>query len=112
MTRDQLARLFPDGKTVHLPSDGDPLPGYELAKAEIIARGGSVAGYAAADLDEGAIMAGGSRSSFWSFLFGGGDEEQEARPARGRRGGTVVASAPRQHVTDPCLCACHCRRGQ
>jgi uncharacterized protein YcbK (DUF882 family) len=92
MTRDQLARLFPDGKTVHLPADGEPLAGYEVAKAEIIARGGSVAGYAAADLDEGAIIAGGSRSSFWSFLFGGGDEEQQdARPSRGRRG-AVVAS--------------------
>jgi uncharacterized protein YcbK (DUF882 family) len=92
MTRDQLARLFPDGKTVHLPADGEPLEGYEIAKAEIIARGGSVAGYAAADLDEGAIIAGGSRSSFWSFLFGGGDEEQQdARPTRGRRG-SVVAS--------------------
>jgi uncharacterized protein YcbK (DUF882 family) len=92
LTRDQLVRLFPDGKTVHLPTDGEPLPGYELAKAEILARGGSVAGYAAADLDEGAIMAGGSRSSFWSFLFGGGEEEQDARPTRGRRGGAVVAS--------------------
>jgi uncharacterized protein YcbK (DUF882 family) len=92
MTRDQLARLFPDGRTVHLPADGEPLDGYETAKAEIIARGGSVAGYAAADLDEGAIIAGGSRSSFWSFLFGGGDEEQQdARPTRGRRG-SVVAS--------------------
>ena len=35
MTRDQLAKLFPDGRTVHLPTDGTPLPGYELAKADI-----------------------------------------------------------------------------
>jgi uncharacterized protein YcbK (DUF882 family) len=28
MTRDQLARLFPDGRTVHLPADGRPLAGY------------------------------------------------------------------------------------
>ena len=40
MTRSQLARLFPDGKTVHLPSDGKPMKGYEVAKAEL-ARGGS-----------------------------------------------------------------------
>src|SRR5205085_9025239 len=25
MTHDQLARVFPDGKTVHVPSDGQPL---------------------------------------------------------------------------------------
>jgi uncharacterized protein YcbK (DUF882 family) len=35
MTHDQLARVFPDGRTVHLPSDGNPLPGYQLARAEI-----------------------------------------------------------------------------
>ena len=31
MTREQLARVFPDGKTVHLPADGRPLSGYEVA---------------------------------------------------------------------------------
>ena len=35
MTHDQLARVFPDGRTVHVPSDGVPLKGYELARAEI-----------------------------------------------------------------------------
>ena len=35
MTSDQLARVFPDGRTVHLPSDGGPLKGYALAAAEI-----------------------------------------------------------------------------
>ena len=40
MNYDQLVRLFPDGKTVHIPSNGHPLPGYEEARAEIIARGG------------------------------------------------------------------------
>ena len=42
MGRDQLARLFPDGKTVHLPAGGGTMPGYDLAYAEILARGGSV----------------------------------------------------------------------
>src|SRR6476659_5892102 len=35
MTREQLVKLFPDGRTVHLPSSGDPLPGYQLAKADL-----------------------------------------------------------------------------
>jgi uncharacterized protein YcbK (DUF882 family) len=39
MTHDQLARVFPDGRTVHLPSDGVPLKGYELARADIEKRG-------------------------------------------------------------------------
>lgn len=84
MTRDQLVRLFPDERTVHLPADGKPLSGYEVAKAEILAGGGSVMGYGASDLDEGAIMASSSGKSFWAALFGGDDEEADARPARGR----------------------------
>ncbi|MEM8665406.1 MAG: DUF882 domain-containing protein, partial [Pseudomonadota bacterium] len=35
MPRNQLARLFPDGKTLHLPANGKPLKGYAAAeKAE------------------------------------------------------------------------------
>ncbi len=34
MTREQLARVFPDGRTLHVPSDGHPLPGYQLALAD------------------------------------------------------------------------------
>jgi len=40
MTHDQLAKVFPDGRTVHLPTDGKPLRGYELARADIEARDG------------------------------------------------------------------------
>lgn len=44
MTRDQLVRIFPNGKTLHVPSDGRPLPGYEQALAAYKSRkaGGSV----------------------------------------------------------------------
>jgi hypothetical protein len=35
MTREQLVKLFPDGRTVHLPPDGTPLAGYQLALADI-----------------------------------------------------------------------------
>lgn len=34
MSRSQLARVFPNGKTLHVPSDGKPLKGYKLALAE------------------------------------------------------------------------------
>ena len=42
MSHDQLARVFPDGRTVHIPSDGKPLQGYALALADIENRGGSM----------------------------------------------------------------------
>jgi uncharacterized protein YcbK (DUF882 family) len=41
MSHDQLARVFPNGRTVHVPSDGHPLPGYALALADIERRGSS-----------------------------------------------------------------------
>jgi len=34
MSRRELARVFPRGKTLHVPTDGKPLPGYNLAKTE------------------------------------------------------------------------------
>lgn len=38
MSREELVRVFPDQRTVHIPSDGQPLAGYELALADL-ARG-------------------------------------------------------------------------
>ena len=35
MTRDELLHVFPDGRTAYVPSDGRPLPGYELALGDI-----------------------------------------------------------------------------
>jgi hypothetical protein len=39
MTHDQLVKVFPDGRTVHVPSDGQPLQGYAQALAEVERRG-------------------------------------------------------------------------
>jgi uncharacterized protein YcbK (DUF882 family) len=41
MTYDQLARVFPDGRTVHIPSNGQPLARYAQALADIERRGSS-----------------------------------------------------------------------
>ncbi|MFI0848218.1 DUF882 domain-containing protein [Mesorhizobium sp. IMUNJ 23232] len=38
MSRRELVALFPNGKTLHLPSDGKPLPGFEQAVASYEAR--------------------------------------------------------------------------
>ncbi|MBN8935803.1 MAG: DUF882 domain-containing protein [Rhizobiales bacterium] len=35
MTRQQLVKLFPNGRTAHIPADGKPLPGYQLALADL-----------------------------------------------------------------------------
>jgi uncharacterized protein YcbK (DUF882 family) len=66
MSRDALTRLFPDGKTVFIPADGQPMPGYELARAEIEARGGNVQ-----------VARGGGIGGLFSWLFGGGADDAE-----------------------------------
>ena len=76
--REMLARLFPDGKTVHIPSDGTPMVGYAEAAAEIEARGGSAIALAEV-----------KSKGFWATLFGGGDDEDEGYNGKGR---TLVAS--------------------
>ena len=39
MTREEFSRVFPDGRTVQIPTDGKPLPGYALALADVTKRG-------------------------------------------------------------------------
>ncbi len=89
MPRPQLERLFPDGKTVHLPADGVPLANYEAALAEVQARGGSALDYATVTTNRG--------KSLWALLFGG-DEDDDTREAIGRGGRNRVAARGRGNV--------------
>jgi uncharacterized protein YcbK (DUF882 family) len=79
MSRDALTRLFPDGKTVFVPADGQPMPRYEEARAEIEARGGQVQ------------VAGGGLGIF-SWLFGRGGGADDAEEAGGQEATTVTAT--------------------
>jgi uncharacterized protein YcbK (DUF882 family) len=90
MTRDQLVRLFPDGRTVHVPADGRPLPGYEEARADVLARGGTVAGITTAVAD--AEVGSGRRRGFWATLFGI-DEDEDAEEIRATRASAVASRA-------------------
>ena len=84
MTHDQLARVFPDGRTVHVPSNGQPLKNYELALADIQRRG------------NGEDVAAPSKSrSFLASLFGRkqADDEEEAGNDAVARGGKVTQVA-------------------
>jgi hypothetical protein len=92
MTHDQLAKVFPDGRTVHVPTDGKPLKNYELAKADIEKRG---------EGDDAATV---GKTSFLASLFKGkgkakaNDEEEEAavepaKPEPQKPAPVVVAAA-------------------
>jgi uncharacterized protein YcbK (DUF882 family) len=87
MTHEQLVRVFPDGKTVQIPSDGKPLQGYALALAEIRQRGNnpsenSVDAARNSGVDVGAMAASEDRHGINPIakLFGlrKGEEEDDA----------------------------------
>ncbi|KAA0074005.1 DUF882 domain-containing protein [Tardiphaga sp. P9-11] len=95
MTHDQLARVFPDGRTVHLPTDGRPLAGYQLAMAEIEKRG---------DGDSAAFAK--SKPGLFASLFRGGksndDEDESAAaaiaPAKPSPVGMMAAAMPAKPI--------------
>lgn len=80
MTREQLVRVFPNGRTVHIPADGNPLPGYELALADLEHRRASDGGGAS------------DRPSLLASLFAGksaaADDDDDSPPA------SVLSAAP------------------
>jgi uncharacterized protein YcbK (DUF882 family) len=74
ISRQELARVFPNGKTLHVPSDGRPLPGYQQALAAYKSR--KAGGTPNIEL---ASAGGGSKKSFGllAAFFGGGADEAE-----------------------------------
>lgn len=75
-SREVLARLFPDGKTIHLPPDGKPLPGYESAMADYKRR------MASENIQVASVGGGGGGGrNLFQMLFGGGGDEDESPEA-------------------------------
>jgi uncharacterized protein YcbK (DUF882 family) len=108
MTHEELARVFPDGRTVHIPSDGKPLPGYAVALAEVTKRGGtpselSLDAARGAGVNVGTVLASNDRAPVNPFakLLGlaRDDEEDEAAPAAT----ATVAAAASQARAKPAM---------
>lgn len=96
-SRQDLVRLFPDGKTLHIPRDGKPLPGYQAALADYKRRVGATS----IEVADSAGKTSGKKKNLFQLLFGGGDEDEE--PDAISSSETVVASAepapqPKQQV--------------
>ncbi|MCY6379263.1 DUF882 domain-containing protein [Hoeflea prorocentri] len=91
MDRKELTSLFPKGKTLHLPRDGKPLPGYNQALADYKKRVSSnsiqVAGKRSIRRPSRDNNSGGG--NLLAGLFGGGNKKEEPRQTRQ----TVVAAA-------------------
>jgi uncharacterized protein YcbK (DUF882 family) len=79
MSRKELVAVFPNGKTLHVPSDGKPLPGFETALASYESRkksGGTALALASASKSTKSRSGG-----LLSALFGGGADEEEDNSA-------------------------------
>ena len=99
MSYDQLARLFPDGKTVHVAADGRTLPGYDQARIDIAERGGTE------------VPPAQESGGFLAWLFGGGggggaaheDEEDRRAPVAVASAAPPAQPAPQAPVPSPAL---------
>lgn len=91
VSRDYLARLFPDGRTVHIPADGRPLAGFDTALAMVRSRGGTASRFYNSRADEsatfeddsergGVIRQRGNSMGLFAGLFGGGEQRRPAAP--------------------------------
>jgi len=104
MTHDQLVKVFPDGRTVHVPSDGQPLRGYALALADVERRGGkpsetSLEAAREAGVITASIEPGGERPkrSLFARLFGAKDPDEvseEPTPKNARAPMAVASLSP------------------
>lgn len=106
MTHDQLARVFPNGRTVHVPSDGQPLSGYALALADIEKRGSSPSGLSlAAARNSGAIgedrvasAARPKKGNILAKLFGFSTDDEEEEDSVAPATITTMASRARDEA--------------
>jgi len=111
IARNELERIFPDGRTVHVPADGKPLRNYALALADVERHGNapnSVSLAAARDAgviteaqEQQAVLAQANaqeeeprKRSFFAKLFGTGkDEDEVSEQPAARQARTPVAVA-------------------
>ena len=106
ISRSELASVFPNGNTLHVPSDGKPLPGYDQAMASYKKRASSgelaVASLARAEKSGTKKRSGGLLAAWFG---GGADEEEdngESAAPRVTPKVTVASAAPaRQQARQP-----------
>jgi uncharacterized protein YcbK (DUF882 family) len=111
MTHEELARVFPDGRTVHIPSDGKPLPGYALTLADLKKRGGmpselSLDAARAAGVNVGTVVASDDppvANPFAKLLWLAHDEDEDEDVTP--RSVVVAQSAPAGAQSKPAIAA-------
>lgn len=106
MTYAQLSKVFPNGRTVHVPSDGHPLPGYALALADVERRGdvpngnsleaARAAGVITASQEQqAAVVAQRPKRSLFAGLFNF-NKQKDTDEAGDEQSASASASAPKR----------------
>ncbi len=94
MSRRELVAVFPSGKTLHMPSDGKPLPGFEQALASYKSRQSS------GNLALASASRSGSKGrGLLAALFGGGADEEEDTAEASTAVAAVAAPKPKATVS-------------
>ena len=109
MTREQLVRVFPDGRTVHIPTDGRPLPGYALALADIEKRGAtpsemSIEAARSAGINVASADGGHRSGNLFARLFGmhpKDEDDDDAAAAAAAAPVAVASAAPTAPAPEP-----------
>lgn len=99
MNRQELVAVFPRGGTLHVPSDGKPLPNYEQALAAYKSKGrtGATISVASSGGSSGARTPG---RGLLATLFGGGADEEEESGAEFQ---AMAAVSPRDAGAAPAV---------
>ena len=99
MTREQLVKVFPNERTVHIPTDGHPLSGYALALADVQRHGGSPSELSLTTarnegvIDESGEPTASSRSNLLARIFGSAPDDHEGADAAQPAPRTRIAAA-------------------
>ena len=104
MTREQLVRVFPNGRTVHIPSDGHPLPGYALALADIQKRNSSPPSTMSLEAARAAgvdVPAQPKQRNLFAALFSSRDEDEDNETAAQAPASPPPAPAATPHDEKP-----------
>jgi len=104
IARAELVKIFPNGRTVHIPSDGRPLPGYALALADVESHGAVPSEKSLATARAAGVISAGQvqvaereqprRRGLLARIFGRGQQQHEpSEQVAAKRGGAAMALA-------------------
>ncbi len=99
--RQELVKIFPNGRTVHIPADGQPLSGYALALADVERHGAAPSGTSLEAAREAGVITASQehaavhpKRSLLARIFGTGKDQDEQSEQPAPKSANLHARAP------------------